>query len=397
MAAYSQSTQTKIALGERVKQILAQRLVLDNDPGAIDIDLLLGLLTFLAWGHDNLLHGTPLSLSRYTQMAMTIVFDLRLNKPLIDDSNMLPIGSLPWNRPNARIPARSLEERRGVLGCFVMSSIVSGYFAQIDAMQWTPYMEECLDFLSQNGESLSDEIFVHQVRLQRIAVEVETVRNTTTAPPAFYINALQVKLDQAKSYISPQLLQDGALNAAVYSTELSISGLALSKHHAPIIERLEYLYTCLRTVKSALDSFFKIPLTDYPGISFPYFTQLARYIAVLYKLSTLDDPSWDKCLVRSTVDVIQVMDQLICNIELARAADDKGSAGGLLDRSTRIFMSVRSRCAAKFAEAAEIEDPHNIRSRRVGEGGILLDTLPLEDDWLEGDFSCRFLEGNNFF
>ena len=123
MAARSQSTRTKVALGERIKQILAQRVILDNDPGAINLDLLLGLLTFLAWGHDNLLHGTPASLSRFTQLAMTLVFDLRLNKPLVDESNMLPVGTLPWNCPTSRVPARSLEERRAVLGCFVMSSM----------------------------------------------------------------------------------------------------------------------------------------------------------------------------------------------------------------------------------------------------------------------------------
>lgn len=120
MAASSQSTQTKLALGERIKQILMQRIFLDNDPGAVNIDLLLGLLTFLAWGHDHLLHRTAAKVSRFTQLAMTLVFDLRLNKPLPDDSNMLPIGG---NYTTSRGPTRSLEERRAVLGCFVMSSM----------------------------------------------------------------------------------------------------------------------------------------------------------------------------------------------------------------------------------------------------------------------------------
>jgi hypothetical protein len=119
-AASSQSTQTKLALGERIKQTLTQRIFLDNDPGAVNIDLLLGLLTFLAWGHDHLLHGTAVRLSRFTQLAMTLVFDLRLNKPLPDDSNMLPVGG---DCSTPRGPTRSLEERRAVLGCFVMSSM----------------------------------------------------------------------------------------------------------------------------------------------------------------------------------------------------------------------------------------------------------------------------------
>lgn len=123
MAASSQSTETKLVLIDRIKYILTQRVFLDNDPGGVDIDLLLGVLIFLAWGHDHLLHGTPASLSRFTQLAMTLVFDLRLNKPLPDDSNMLPVGTMNGDRTAPRSPTRSLEERRAVLGCFVMSSM----------------------------------------------------------------------------------------------------------------------------------------------------------------------------------------------------------------------------------------------------------------------------------
>lgn len=120
MAVSSQSTQRKLELGEEIKRTLADRIFLDNDSSAINIDLLLGLLTFLAWGHDHLLHGTAAKVSRFTQLAMMLVYDLRLNKPLLDDANMLPVGG---NCLVSRGPTRSLEERRAVLGCFLMSSI----------------------------------------------------------------------------------------------------------------------------------------------------------------------------------------------------------------------------------------------------------------------------------
>lgn len=123
MATSTQSTHTKLALGDKIKQTLAQRIIIDNDPSAITLDLLLGLLTFLAWGHDHLLHGAATSLSRFTQLAMTLVFHLRLNKPLPDESNMLPVGSVVGDCALPKGPARSSEERRAVLGCFLMSSM----------------------------------------------------------------------------------------------------------------------------------------------------------------------------------------------------------------------------------------------------------------------------------
>lgn len=112
--------QTKVSLGERIKQILTYRMFLDKGTGSVDINLLLGLLTFLAWGHDHLLHGTAARISHFAQLAMTLVFDLRLNRPPPDDSNMLPVGGSCSIR---RGPTRSLEERRAVLACFVMSSM----------------------------------------------------------------------------------------------------------------------------------------------------------------------------------------------------------------------------------------------------------------------------------
>lgn len=124
VAASAPSTHMKLALGEKIKQILAQKIILDSSKDAITIDLLLGLLTFLAWGHDYLLNSSPASLSRFTQLAMTLVFDLRLNKSPPDESNMLPGGGQSEEcSTDSRRPARSLEEIRALLGCYVMSSM----------------------------------------------------------------------------------------------------------------------------------------------------------------------------------------------------------------------------------------------------------------------------------
>ncbi|KGO68317.1 hypothetical protein PITC_066750 [Penicillium italicum] len=379
MAASARSTRTRIELGDRIKETLTERIFLDNDSTAVNIDLLLGLLTFLAWGHDHLLHGTAARLSRFTQLAMSLVFDLRLNKPPPDDPNMLPVGG---NCLVPNDPARSLEERRAVLG-------VSSYFAQIDAMQWTPYMEECLDVLSRSAESPYDEMFAHQVKLQRIAGEVESARSTTTSPPAFYLTALQLKVNEVKAQISPHLQQEVPLLASIYYTELSMCGLALSKQNtsAPSFQQIGYLYTCLNTVKLAFENFFNIPLVEYSGLSFPFFTQVARYLIVLSKLSTLNDPSWDNNLARSTVDVLQVIDRLIHNIQRAKAADGEDCTGGPLDKSTRIFTSVRTWCAAKLAECG-VEDVQggNTGFQQDGSSGTQLEGLFLEEAWWRDSF-----------
>ncbi|PYI00607.1 hypothetical protein BO78DRAFT_37618 [Aspergillus sclerotiicarbonarius CBS 121057] len=390
-AATARSTSTKVALGEKIRRTATERIYLSNEPGAVNIDLLLGLLTFLAWSHDHLLHNNAGRLSRVTQLAMTVVFDLRINKPPPEDSNMLPVG-VHSNCATSKGSTRTLEERRAVLACFLMSSIVSSYLADIDPLQWTPHMDECLEVLAQSRESPYDEMLTHQVRLQRIANEMEDVRGGWAAVPLpFYLGALQQKVNAVKEAISPELRHDGILLASIYYTELSIFGLVRARREeGSDFQRLEALHGCLHTAKSAIDSFFEIPTLEYPGISFPFFGYLARFIVVLFKLSALNDPIWDTDLMRSTADVVQIMDRLISNLQEAIAATGQESAGGHLDNSTRKFRLIRSTCAAKLAENAQ---RNSTAAQVVRENDLQLESLLLDYGLLDESLTSDLLEG----
>lgn len=196
-------------------------------------------------------------------------------------------------------------------------------------------------------------------------------------------------------FVNLALIQTGILLASIHYTELTIFGLALSEKHAPGFQRLEYQFACLNTVKAALDSFFLTPISEYSAVSFPFFTHLARYIVILYKLSTMNDPSLDRNLVLSTVDVLQVLDRLIENIQHAKSMDGERSVGGLLDRSTQIFTSVRSWCAARLAEGAGL-DLNTTSEQSFTDAAVSLDFFPLEDAWLKNSFNLGLLDGNYF-
>ena len=124
-AASSKSTKTRVVLGERIKQTVADRLVV-NSHGIVNIDLLLGLLVFIAWGYDALLKVAPNSLSRFTQLAMLVVFELRLNRQPTDETNMFSISSTHGAPSTTRASqyTHTLEERRAVLGCFYISAVL---------------------------------------------------------------------------------------------------------------------------------------------------------------------------------------------------------------------------------------------------------------------------------
>lgn len=153
----------------------------------------------------------------------------------------------------------------------------------------------------------------------------------------------------------------------------------------------------MNTTKSALDNFFRLSLDDYQAASFTYFTHFARNIVVLFNLSTLKDQTWDTNLVRSTVDLVQVLDRFIGNMQHVRAAEGDRAADGALDRLLRIFNAVRSWCALRLGDGTEMGVTGNGGWHGAGDAGVLLEPMPPADMWLRDMFSFGSLEGYDQF
>jgi hypothetical protein len=135
MAVSSKSSSQRLALGREIKQISARELLINNEGSH---DVLLGLLVFITWyirlthlpldganngrGHDQFVN-TQL-MSRYMHVAISMVFDLRLNKaPLKEPFFLLDIGANEDEKEHAHPSTRTMEDRRAVLACFVLSSL----------------------------------------------------------------------------------------------------------------------------------------------------------------------------------------------------------------------------------------------------------------------------------
>lgn len=259
---------------------------------------------------------------------------------------------------------------------------ISSYLQRIDALRWTPHMEECLQTLAEKQECPTDEVLVQQVRLQLIVGKVAQapwhdgeIENAEPirAPPAFYLKALQSQLQGIKSKLTPESQLNGKLSlqttfisifdslaevvlAHLYSTELSINEIALSE--VPIIsnnsdfQRLESLYACLNSIKSWFDVFFTITPAAYIGFSFLVFSQLAHCLISLYGLSTLDGPAWDKDIVRNTANLLLILDQLANNMGRVIGLvglDSDSTEVDVFTRAAKTAASMRLGWEAKLA------------------------------------------------
>lgn len=119
----SPSSQQKRYRGLELKRLLAQSTIVETRSS---IDLLQCLLAFIAWGHDQLLNLVPSSI-RLTQLAMSLVYDLRLDRPLAQEAHPMP-DEVHIQQPSVACATESvdnlaLERERAVVGCFLLSSM----------------------------------------------------------------------------------------------------------------------------------------------------------------------------------------------------------------------------------------------------------------------------------
>jgi hypothetical protein len=117
------STQERLAKIEELKRAFFTSALLEVQS---NIDLLLGVLTYLTWSTDAFLGRADL-LSRLMMLAISLVYDLRLFKPSSTDAEvmmMITQGRAEENNqsPVDETPYKLLERQRAVLACFILSS-----------------------------------------------------------------------------------------------------------------------------------------------------------------------------------------------------------------------------------------------------------------------------------
>ncbi|KAL4915942.1 hypothetical protein BDW62DRAFT_118251 [Aspergillus aurantiobrunneus] len=231
MTVTSPSIQEKRARGSELKRLLIQKAMGDIQSTP---DLLLSVLTYLGWGYDTFVNKLSTSSpSRLTQIAMAVAYDIRSNLSNPKEAYLFPNEAMTSDHRacNTRSPEDSdrqiLEKMRAILGCFLLTSLTASHYQRVEPMRWTPQMEEYLGTISRSKETLTDEMFSLQVRLQSLVQqvteqrdqrEVDRCQTVATSIPSkstepllnrWYLEALQRKLHEITALIPPHLRKDG--------------------------------------------------------------------------------------------------------------------------------------------------------------------------------------------
>ncbi|KIH88794.1 hypothetical protein SPBR_06657 [Sporothrix brasiliensis 5110] len=279
-SARSADLQTRLCL--RLREQIATQAVVKHQRS---VDLLLGVVGFLGWGMYYLKRD-PFMLM-YCHMATAIVQDLGLDRDpptprpppnTAAASEQHPLSTIRIHGFAIKLlesPVRTNEERRAVLGAYLVTVIVTLFHRKPITLPWTEHMDECLRVLDTEPETPLDRLLVYQCRLQRVALDIPGPQAYISIASAaqmrqtrdFQVTSLLARQREAEKMCPPDLPADLleicrvsnlANEASIYSIALFATSQSAEERlrHGPDTRRAELLNTCLRLHKQWFDLVF---------------------------------------------------------------------------------------------------------------------------------------------
>ncbi|KAJ5477405.1 hypothetical protein N7539_007549 [Penicillium diatomitis] len=251
-----------------------------------------------------------------------------------------------------------MEERRAVLGCYLITASIALTTSKIDALRWTPHMEESLSALTNARECPEDERLVTLVKLSLVMDKAYHLQRDGDGhhAPYFYIKAFQSQLNLVKDSIPGSLRNDDSILFHIATTELVIHEIAMrapSTPNTPDLQRLDSLYTSLQAAKTWLDLWLSQRPTEYMAFPYTIFGQLSRALVSLYRLSVLDDPAWDRNFVRTTANLLEYLNRMTYGMKMSTThlAVPHQSEWNVFEKASTMFQCIREGWEPKLIEA----------------------------------------------
>jgi hypothetical protein len=232
---------------------------------------------------------------------------------------------------------------------------ISASFKRVEAMTYTPYIEDCCSALEQHDEFSTDICLTKLVRTQVVVRKLAQSLPSDDLQPLWSsmtpIGMIVKALEAEAEKLFTQGMQANSTTIWSYYLEVRANGRLVpfflhyhdarislyevgfrKPHHAPAhpnFLHVELRYSCLVSIKAYFDTYFLIPPNLYFALPSVIWIQLADIIAVLARLLLIGTDGWDLAHARSVVNLAAVFERLEGNFEgaseaarRARAPDD---------------------------------------------------------------------------
>ncbi|KAM4055196.1 RNase P, subunit Pop3 [Hirsutella rhossiliensis] len=311
----SLSTSQVLMLRDKIREYIARNLVLDYQ---VNMDYLLGLLAILAWANTNTGLKVKPWIIMFSQLAITIIYDMGLNRAPNDEQRHTVQLKVCISGPRPPSKLRTMEERRAVLGFWYSSSLMTAFMGKMETFGWNSYMDDCLDVLEREREHPRDEILVALVRIQLVSEEAQKLLlregngDYRDGPTYIFKAGLLSRLNDLRQGLPASLHSHDMVQMHIHHAEVQVHSVGIFTDQViPLAMRTSSLYACARAATSWLNTFFAMPVSQIPAMPFSFYVIWPQTMSALYKLLVLDDPAWDKEILRNGVDLSTLQSRLI--------------------------------------------------------------------------------------
>ncbi|KAI1655964.1 hypothetical protein F4813DRAFT_365923 [Daldinia decipiens] len=324
------------------------------------LELLQAILIYIAWQVWHFfVHAHDSSLM---QLAIAMVGDMGLNRP--PDSQTMPSRSII---EETTILVRGMNirkehthaERRTLLGVFYISSVIRSIFRRTEPMEFTEYVGQCCNELTQAMDCSTDQLAVTLVRMQHLVLQATKIvsENSTNGEAALGVSHVMAMTSIRRQLddIVNRLPEDQKSNFLVWHHY----HMVLIRLYEPVIDiksldtankafmRSQALWTCCQSAKSLLELYLTIPGDMFAALSFVMIAHLSYSNIVLTHLLFLEDQDWDAHTARESVNYPDLTERLsdyfvACEQLLGRRCKIMEDGKGLFTRSAERMRWAKS-------------------------------------------------------
>jgi hypothetical protein len=146
----------------------------------------------------------------------------------------------------------------------------------------------------------------------------------------------------------------------------------------------------LESLLTAIERWFEVfhatPNALWIGTHFGTFTQYGHCTILLFKLSTLDEPGWDKNDVKKRADLLEILERLATRLdtipqEFNLVDTVEGADTGLFFKGPKLIRGMRASFAAELNASSQLQTV-NYQAVENPKTAELLSNVPDSDDVL---------------
>ncbi|KAM0140925.1 hypothetical protein ACHAO1_002051 [Botrytis cinerea] len=319
-------------LETELRETIASRTIMHGEKS---IDLLQGILLYLAWYHY---HYNPEkeNLFQLTQMANTMVIDLGLHRPKLGEVQSSYSNTLGFECPK-NFTSAQIEEKRTLVGCFCLTSSICRILRKANSLKYHDYIEQCCQVLSEVSVTETDRLLPFFARIHRLGEEVNDafdysnhggLANLDSVRIEMFNRTLSQQFQDIQRYFpaeawSNSILRISYAHLRIYVAEISLNVVASDSHQFMATtspsrtswyhssSRTEMLIRCLQAAKDYLDMVLSLTPREFCRLTAPNYIEIFYALLVLGKFTeSCDSPSLDDGQVRQAANLHFYLDSL---------------------------------------------------------------------------------------